>query len=59
VTANAGNCGRCGVAVADGEYCWYCWGPLCLDCWEAVGHCGHPEAEAANAAARGVAEVGP
>jgi hypothetical protein len=23
-------------------------GPLCSACWEALGHCGHPEAEQAN-----------
>ena len=50
---NVGNCGRCGVPVADGEFCWWCRAPLCRACWEVTGHCGHAEAEAANAAGRG------
>ena len=47
-------CGRCarGVRPRDAELCWYSTGFLCADCWDAVGHCGHPEAEAANDAAR-------
>jgi len=43
-------CGCCGVFIPSGrdELCWYCEGPLCADCWELEGHCGHPEADALN-----------
>lgn len=46
-------CGGCGKSVADKDYehCWFCPALLCFDCWEDVGHCGHAEAEAINAAA--------
>ena len=39
-------CGQCGSAVRPevAEHCWFCGGPLCGDCWEAIGHCGHAEA---------------
>jgi len=39
-------CGNCGgdVRKSLAEFCWYCSGPLCGDCWETTGHCGHPEA---------------
>jgi hypothetical protein len=39
-------CGYCGRAVekAGAERCWHCHSPLCGDCWEEIGHCGHPEA---------------
>ena len=44
-------CARCGKMIADRwEPCWYCEARLCEPCAEAVGHCGHPEAEAINAA---------
>lgn len=43
-------CRRCGKEVPQGheERCWYCMGPLCVDCWDQFGHCGHPEADAIN-----------
>lgn len=48
------NCGRCEVAVSDetAEWCWWCVGPLCSQCWETVGHCGHPEADTVNRASK-------
>jgi hypothetical protein len=44
------NCNRCNKSITDEdrEFCWYCHGDLCYDCWDAWGHCGHPEAEAEN-----------
>lgn len=48
-------CGRCRIAIPDGvrrEMCWLCEADLCGPCWEAVGHCGHPEADRANQEAR-------
>lgn len=48
-------CGRCQKQIEspeDGELCWYCGGDLCYECWDEVGHCGHPEAEAINEKAR-------
>lgn len=52
------SCGRCGIKLdnpqATAEVCWYCNEWLCTDCWDRVGHCGHPEAEAANERARKV-----
>jgi len=47
-------CGRCGVEITDEqpEICWWCEADLCDDCWEDYGHCGHPEADQANEAAR-------
>lgn len=52
-------CGRCGgdVKVGDEEYCWWCCGELCVDCWEEHGHCGHPEADQANQRAREVGSI--
>lgn len=50
-------CGRCGKPIwdlDDAETCWWCTGPLCYECWEEYGHCGHPEAEAMNEYARSV-----
>lgn len=41
------HCKRCGKSGAD-AVCWYCCEPLCSECWEELGHCGHPEAERAN-----------
>jgi hypothetical protein len=42
-------CGRCGAEVSDPpETCWWCETSLCSPCWEALGHCGHPEADKAN-----------
>ena len=60
-------CGLCKVEVAlyDAEICWYCGGPLCDECWEQYGHCGHAEADLfdestrkANEAARKANETG-
>ena len=47
-------CGRCTTRIdADrAEGCWYCSAYLCAPCWEALGHCGHPEAEEINRVAR-------
>lgn len=39
-------CGRCARELRDRdriELCIWCEGPLCEDCWEVPGHCGHPE----------------
>lgn len=42
-------CNRCGEPVDyQPEVCWLCFGPLCSECWEQLGHCGHPRADAAN-----------
>jgi hypothetical protein len=54
ITARGGyteeSCGRCAAEVADPQdLCWWCDGPLCSVCWEALGHCGHAEADKANA----------
>lgn len=47
------SCRRCGAnAGHDPEVCWYCSGPLCVECWDKYGHCGHSEADRANEAAR-------
>lgn len=45
-------CGRCENMTIAHEVCWYCQGPLCDDCWDGHGHCGHPEADAMNEIAR-------
>jgi len=44
------SCARCGKEIVLGgeETCWYCDADLCGECWEARGHCGHPEADDAN-----------
>ena len=46
------NCNRCGdeIPVKEDESCWYCIEALCYKCWDALGHCGHPEAAAFNKA---------
>lgn len=44
-------CARCERLPAK-DVCWYCDGELCIPCWEALGHCGHPEAAAINEASR-------
>ena len=46
-----GNCGR-DVQPEVAEYCWYCGGPLCGNCWEDTGHCGHQDAFALDARLR-------
>jgi hypothetical protein len=47
-------CNRCRKQIQDGheENCWFCFRPLCVDCWETVGHCGHERAEEINEMAR-------
>ena len=49
-------CGRCQKEIdkEKSEICWYCTGWLCCKCWDKYGHCGHPEADAANERARRV-----
>ena len=38
-------CARCALSTDDyDETCWYCSAPLCSDCWDDYGHCGHEEA---------------
>lgn len=53
-------CERCEELIpgAAPEYCWWCLGFLCSGCWDELGHCGHPEAEAVNERARAVAQPG-
>jgi hypothetical protein len=46
------HCNRCGLEVTDPEVCWWCYAPLCAECWDEYGHCGHPEADAENERAR-------
>jgi hypothetical protein len=50
--AEAQKCGCCGKPVSNPEYCWYCDAPLCVECWEEKGHCGHPEADEINRQSR-------
>lgn len=47
-------CARCAfvIAPADAEFCWFCQGRLCFVCWDAYGHCGHPEADLEGERAR-------
>jgi hypothetical protein len=48
-------CRRCRKEAGyDPDVCWYCLEPLCEECWDKYGHCGHPEAEAINEKARQV-----
>ena len=44
-------CGRCRGAVNPRRLrvCVWCKGDLCSPCWDALGHCGHPEMDAINA----------
>jgi hypothetical protein len=44
------NCGKCQKAVTEqeAEVCWWCDGPLCYECWDRDGHCGHQEADTVN-----------
>lgn len=52
-------CGRCKREIESGpaERCWYCQAWLCFACWDDVGHCGHPEAEAQNETARAAVQA--
>jgi hypothetical protein len=47
-------CNRCKAPLTDKttEWCWWCHEPLCDDCWDKHGHCGHPEADEINRKAR-------
>jgi len=51
-------CRRCQMplVLADAEICWYCEGPLCYNCWDKFGHCGHAEADKVNAQAQAIDE---
>jgi len=48
------NCNRCKTTLTDAtaESCWYCHAPLCFECWEEIGHCGHARADKQNEAVR-------
>lgn len=40
-------CGNCKTVKFDKpQYCFYCLGKLCYDCWDRVGHCGHRAVQA-------------
>lgn len=43
-------CPRCKTRETS-ESCWYCPEDICYECWELIGHCGHPEAHKQNAEA--------
>ena len=47
-------CNRCDSEIDDGadESCWFCLAPLCFECWDSVGHCGHTRADTMNNATR-------
>jgi len=46
-------CRRCrDDAGLDPEVCWYCQAPLCYECWDRFGHCGHEEADRVNEQAK-------
>lgn len=45
---------HCQIAVGEDETCWWCIEPLCYECWDLYGHCGHEEAERFNEYARNV-----
>ena len=49
-------CGRCkkelGYDLDNYEVCWFCLHPLCDDCWDFYGHCGHKKADEMNEKAR-------
>ena len=38
-------CNRCEKPIDETEACWWCLSPLCPECWDQYGHCGHPEAD--------------
>lgn len=40
-------CGRCEKPLTEKEceYCWFCMGMLCVECWDKYGHCGHKRAD--------------
>ena len=41
IEAEVHNCGKCDKKITEFEACAYCLNPLCSDCWESWGHCGH------------------
>ena len=45
------------IEQVEPEICWYCGRPLCGECWEIYGHCGHPEADLINEKQRKVNNV--
>jgi len=52
-------CNRCNVEIEDGreEFCCWCTSPLCYECWDEYGHCGHEEADLVNEEARKVEQL--
>ncbi len=59
VTFEYSHCGRCGVELCDpkkADVCFYCIAPMCHNCWDNHGHCGHPEAVKMNEEARAVVQ---
>ncbi len=58
MTIDTARCGRCRSLVLweDVEFCWFCAGYLCYDCWERYGHCGHRRADELNERAKQVAK---
>ena len=44
------SCARCQqvIQIEEAQHCWFCTRHLCYNCWEMVGHCGHPEAYELN-----------
>lgn len=55
------SCARCArfLLKPECEFCWYCCDNLCAPCWEEWGHCGHPEADAANERCRAFDKLSP
>ena len=49
-------CNRCKKKITDEdrEFCWFCIGDLCYECWDEYGHCGHSKADEMNERARKV-----
>lgn len=49
MTFTSSACRRCN-ATTDGvpDMCWWCSGPLCNDCWDRYGHCGHEQVKLAD-----------
>jgi len=43
-------CASCQKVIPfnEDESYWHCVEPLCYECWESTGHCGHPDAVAVN-----------
>lgn len=51
-------CGRCRKQIPHGEEeaCWYCGHPLCGDCWDEYGECGHKGVATVQALSNAVQE---